>query len=61
MGKRRHMAYQVRVRAIVPALICITPRNVRSWHFSDVPWWTGCVSQEKLCVDSKVADMYPAV
>ena len=22
--------------------------------------WTGCISQERLCVDSEVADMYPA-
>src|SRR5450759_4427147 len=34
MGKRRHMAYQVGVRAIVPAMICITPCNVRSWHIA---------------------------
>jgi hypothetical protein len=22
--------------------------------------WTGCVSQERLCVEAEVADMYPA-
>src|SRR5450759_1762822 len=41
MGKRRHIAYQVRVRAIVPAMICI---NTPTTHPSII------IIVQKMCV-----------
>ena len=37
-----------------------TYRNIRLTSAFDPNVWNGCVSQEKLCWESEVADMYPA-